>query len=55
MKTPSRAFQIHPIPAEVLDEVRARGVDAVSGIPVQHLAAAGGEPLRCCLRSARPR
>jgi hypothetical protein len=48
------AFQIHPIPADVLDQVRARGVDAVSGTPVEHLVADGGEPLRCCLRDASP-
>jgi hypothetical protein len=42
-----------PIPAADLDEVRARGVDAL-GNPVQVLAAVGeGEPLRCCLRYAR--
>lgn len=54
MTTTSVAFQIHPIPATVFDEVRVRGVDAVSGTPVEHLVANGGEPLRCCLRNARP-
>ena len=48
------AFQVHPVPADVLDQVRARGVDAVSGTPVEHLVADGGEPLRCCLRDAGP-
>lgn len=54
MTRTSVAFQIHPIPANVLDEVRARGVDAVSGTPIEHLVADGGEPLRCCLRDAHP-
>ncbi len=48
------AFQIHPVPADVLAQVGARGVDAVSGTPVEHLVAEGGEPLRCCLRDADP-
>lgn len=47
------AFQIRPIPGNVLDDVRASGMDA-SGYPVEHLVAGGGEPLRCCLRDARP-
>jgi len=34
-----------------LDEVRAGGLD-VSGNPVEHAVAGGGEPLRCCLRDA---
>jgi hypothetical protein len=46
-------FEIHAIPAAVLDRVRASGVD-VSGHPVQYLQADGGEPLRCCLRNAEP-
>lgn len=52
MSTLRVAFQIRPIPANVLDEIRNRGVDAVSGTPVEHLVADGGEPLRCCLRNA---
>ena len=44
-------FQVHPISAEVLDGVRAGGIDA-SGNPVVRLTAEGGEPLRCCLRDA---
>lgn len=51
--TTTAAFQVHALPAEALDAVRARGVD-VSGHPVEHLVAAGGEPLRCCLRNAEP-
>jgi hypothetical protein len=45
-------FRIAAIPAETLAEVRATGRD-VSGNPVEQLIAAGGEPLRCCLRDAR--
>ncbi|GAA4725987.1 hypothetical protein Prum_093250 [Phytohabitans rumicis] len=44
-------MRIHALPAEVLDRVRAGGVD-VSGHPVERTVAAGGEPLRCCLRDA---
>ena len=47
------SFQIHAIPAEVFDHVRASGVD-VSGNPIERLTASGGEPLRCCLRDAEP-
>jgi uncharacterized protein DUF1203 len=44
-------FQIHAISSEVLQAVRARGVDA-GGNPLEHVVADGGEPLRCCLRDA---
>jgi hypothetical protein len=37
----------------VLDPVRAAGADAAGKLVVRP-AAAGGEPLRCCLRRARP-
>jgi hypothetical protein len=50
--TPKTAFRIHPIPAEVLDRVRASGVDA-SGNPVEHVIAEDGYPIRCCLRDAK--
>ncbi|MGZ4595839.1 MAG: DUF1203 domain-containing protein [Actinomycetes bacterium] len=55
MTTTTVAFRIDPIPAELLEEVRARGVD-VAGNPVEYVDAAdgGGEPLRCCLRDALP-
>ncbi|MFN2519319.1 MAG: DUF1203 domain-containing protein [Jatrophihabitantaceae bacterium] len=53
MTTTTRvAFWIHAVPAAHLDEVRAEQLDA-SGNPVVHVAADGGEPLRCCLRDAR--
>lgn len=41
-----------PLPADVLDEVRSTDLD-VSGNPVLHVVAGGGEPIRCCLRYAR--
>jgi hypothetical protein len=46
-------YAVHALPAALLDEVRSGGVDA-SGAPVEHVVAGGGEPLRCCLRDARP-
>src|SRR4051794_11862119 len=47
------AFRIHPLPAEVLERVRADGVDT-AGNSVEYLTSEGGEPLRCCLRDATP-
>lgn len=44
-------FQVRPIPHDLFDEIRATGLD-VSGNPVQHVVAGGGEPVRCCLRDA---
>jgi hypothetical protein len=46
-------FRIRAIPAAEIDAVRSSGRD-VSGTAVETFAAAGGEPLRCCLRDARP-
>jgi hypothetical protein len=46
------AFQIRPIPSAELDAVRRSKVD-VSNNPIETLADAVGEPLRCCLRTAR--
>jgi hypothetical protein len=51
--TTTVTFQVHPLPSDVLDDVRASGLD-VSGRAIEHLVAAGGEPLRCCLRNAEP-
>ncbi|MEV7968997.1 DUF1203 domain-containing protein [Sphaerisporangium sp. NPDC088356] len=45
-------FRIHVISPEELEKVREGG-DA-SARPAEHLLAEGGEPLRCCLRDARP-
>ena len=44
-------YRITAIAASALDRVRREGTD-VSGTPVEHRTAAGGEPLRCCLRDA---
>jgi hypothetical protein len=44
------AFRIHAIDPELLDSVRAKGID-VSGNPVERLVAGSGSPLRCCLRN----
>jgi hypothetical protein len=53
MTTITAAFQITAIDPDQLAGIRARDVD-VSGNHLEHLAAAGGEPLRCCLRDAEP-
>lgn len=45
--------EITAISLAELDQVRTSGRD-VSGNPVARLTAAGGEPLRCCLRDAQP-
>jgi hypothetical protein len=45
------AFRVHALAAEVLDSVRASGVDAF-GNRAERIIAEGGEPLRCCLRNA---
>ena len=45
-------FRIHALPTRVLADVRARDADE-AGLPIERLVAAGGEPLRCCLRNAR--
>jgi len=47
------SFQIHALPPEVLERIRATRLDA-SGNAVEQVTAEGGEPLRCCLRNARP-
>jgi hypothetical protein len=46
-------FRIQAISPEDLEQVRTTGLD-VSGYPVEHVTAEGAEPLRCCLRNARP-
>jgi hypothetical protein len=51
--TQTTTFSYLPLPSEVLDDLRASGRDA-SGNPIEHLVAEGGEPLRCCLRTAQP-
>jgi hypothetical protein len=51
--TQTTAFTIHALTPAFMDSVRTSQVD-VSGNPVEHLVAEGGEPLRCCLRDAEP-
>jgi len=46
-------FHIQAISPGELERIRAGGRDA-SGNPVVAALAEGGEPLRCCLRNARP-
>ncbi|MEU4638049.1 DUF1203 domain-containing protein [Micromonospora chalcea] len=53
MTTTRTAFRIRPLPAGTLAELRRTGRDA-TGQPPEHRRATGGEPLRCCLRDARP-
>ncbi|MET7958838.1 DUF1203 domain-containing protein [Micromonospora zamorensis] len=49
--TNSTTFRVHALPAAALDSVRRTGRDAADR-PVEARRAAGGEPLRCCLRDA---
>lgn len=53
MTATTATFQIHEIPADVLNGVRATGLD-VSATPIESVTAGGGEPIRCCLRDAQP-
>ena len=48
------AFRVTPIPAEVLERIRAAGHDDF-GNPLEPVTSEeGGEPMRCCLRRAAP-
>jgi hypothetical protein len=49
----TESFVVHAIPADLLARVRSSRTD-VSGTSVENLKSEGGEPLRCCLRDARP-
>jgi hypothetical protein len=49
--TKTTTFRISAIPAHELARFRASGVDA-GGSAIVSVVAAGGEPLRCCLRGA---
>ena len=49
---PARHFSVRAMPTGLLEHVRAGAGDA-SGNRAEHVVAAGGEPLRCCLRDAR--
>jgi len=45
------SFIVHAIDPDELEVLRSKGTD-VGGNPVVPVVAGGGEPLRCCLRSA---
>jgi Protein of unknown function (DUF1203) len=47
-------FRIQPIPADLLDRIRAAGHDDLGNPLVPTTDDAGGSPLRCCLRPAAP-
>ncbi len=47
-------LNVHPIDPDRLDAVRTAGVDVLGNPFTVHLASGEGEPLRCCLRFARP-
>jgi hypothetical protein len=51
MTTVLNGYRVQALPPALLEEVRITGLD-VSGSPVEHVIAGGGEPLRCCLRDA---
>jgi hypothetical protein len=51
MTSMAGGYRIHAIAPDAVDKVRVNGSD-VSGNPVEHVVARGGEPLRCCLRDA---
>lgn len=46
--TSTSTYTIHAIPADAAEELRA-----LHGLAAAHWTAAGGEPVRCCLRDAR--
>jgi hypothetical protein len=48
------AFRIAALPPETLARVRAAGVDDLGNALVVTTSPEGGQPLRCCLRDARP-
>jgi hypothetical protein len=46
-------FRVRALPERLLERVRGCEPDA-SGNPAERVRASGGEPVRCCLRDARP-
>jgi hypothetical protein len=48
------AFRVTPIPAEVLERIRAAGHDDFGNPLVAVTSEEGGAPMRCCLRPAEP-
>ena len=47
-------FRVKAIPADVLERVRATGVDDLGNEMVTSVTTEAGAPLRCCLREAGP-
>ena len=47
-------FLIAALPSGDLDRIRAAGVDDLGNPLMPFVEAAGGSPLRCCLRESRP-
>ena len=52
--TTDSAFRVTPIPADVLDRIRAAGHDDFGNPLVPAADEDGGSPLRCCLRRSAP-
>jgi hypothetical protein len=52
LSTQTRTFAVRPIEPAVADQLRR--VDDAGRVPESVVDAAGGSPLRCCLRVARP-
>ena len=48
------AFRVTPIPADVLDRIRAAGHDDFGNPLVPAADEEGGSPMRCCLRRSAP-
>ncbi len=51
--TDTPLFRLNAIAPETIALARTTGADA-AGHPIERQTATGGEPLRCCLRNARP-
>jgi Protein of unknown function (DUF1203) len=54
MTTPLRTLTVHPVDPGHLDAVRMAGEDGFGNPFTAYPATGDGEPLRCCLRFARP-
>jgi Protein of unknown function (DUF1203) len=52
--TGTSTLVFEPIPAAELDRIRAAGYDEAGNPLTVEIDAAGGNPLRCCLRETRP-
>jgi len=52
--TAARELTFEPIPASVLEPIRAAGVDEAGNRLTSQVDQHGGSPLRCCLRETHP-